>query len=116
MKYIATLIVAIGFCSSFQLIAQEKNEGPTIVTMGFALTETSPMFLVTDDLGTSEITQQEFESLSNRNVQTITVLKDPITLVSFGERGRNGVVVVQMRGSSFSENFPGNTRSEKEDN
>jgi len=115
MKYITFIIFAIGACSFSQIKAQQKNEPtPLKISGSTSLYSSEPLVIIVDDQTKRQITQNNFEGIDQRDIQSISVLKDYKALEAYGERGRNGVVIIVMKGDSFSETFPGNTQPVKE--
>ena len=76
---------------------------------GAPLRRFDPLFLIRYAETTEEITREEFEELtrgSGKNVEYLTVLKDSKSLESYGVKGRNGVVLMKLKGKpAFSEEF-----------
>jgi hypothetical protein len=112
MKYI--MIVAIVACASFQVLAQQNNKPSLLTVYGSSLQSADPLFIISDDQASREITKEEVEKIDKRNIQSISVLKDDKAREAYGEKGKNGVVVLVMKGDSFSETFPGNSQPIKE--
>ena len=109
------MIFAIVACASFQAMAQQSSEPNSLKISGLtSLHSSDPLFIVSDDQVSTEIAKEEFERINARDIQSISVLKDPQVLQIYGERGKNGVVLIVMKGDSFSETFPGNTQPAKE--
>lgn len=92
------LTLAIAFCCSSAL-AQEINQ-PADTTK----TTISPMLkpqVVNFNaplyyLGEKEISEHELRILDPHDIKAITVLKDSTATARYGERGRRGVVIIEM--------------------
>jgi hypothetical protein len=113
MKYI--VIVAIVACTSFQVMAQQNSEPTSLKIFGStSLSSVEPLFIIADDQINREITQKEFEKIDPSDIQSVSVLKERKALEVYGEKGRNGVIILVMKGDSFSETFPGNAQPAKE--
>lgn len=116
----------VGFliCSVGLTLAQEYNSGkhdyatPFYAyhqvkfdkdSVGAPLRRFDPLFLIRYAETTEEITREEFEELtrgSGKNVEYLTVLKDSKSLEPYGASGRNGVVLMKLKGKpTFSEEF-----------
>lgn len=48
-------------------------------------------------LGEKEVSESEVQKLNNKNIESITVLKDEQAIEEYGEKGKNGVVIIEMK-------------------
>lgn len=55
--------------------------------------EKPPLFI----LNGYEVTKSEFESVSPEEIESITVLKDKASVSLYGDKGKDGVIVIQMK-------------------
>lgn len=128
MKYLS--IVGFLICSLGLTLAQEFKSGKRDYdtpyyayhevkfdkdSVGAPLRRFDPLFLIRYAETTEEITREEFEELtrgSGKNVEYLTVLKDSKSLEPYGARGRNGVVLMNLKDKpTFSEEFLRRKRS-----
>jgi len=107
MKYL--LAVALLACTFCEMLAQEGKSEKTDYASVAPIRISEPLFLVKYDTVTMEVTKPEFEDLTKhatRNVEYIKVLKGTEALEPYGYKGRNGVVILALKGKpSFSEEF-----------
>lgn len=68
----------------------DKSEGRTLRN---PLNFTIPLFIVND----AEVTQSRLSGINPDSIQSIRVLKDSAALVKYGERGRYGVIIVELK-------------------
>ncbi len=120
MKYVVIVFLFVG--ASIQTLAQEDKSEKTDYTTPLYVQRTSsidssvapirisePLFLVQYNSVTEEVTKPQFEDLTQqatKNVESITVLKESKALAPYGSKGRNGVVILALKGKpAYSEKF-----------
>lgn len=115
MKYIVALILVISFYSSIPSLAQENAKPSQLIVSGSGVYNApDPLFIISEGESMKEITPEELGKISTNDIQSVSVLKDPQALLVYGEKARNGVVVLVMKDKSFLENFPDQTQPDRE--
>jgi len=122
-------VIVFIFAGAFsQTLAQEsKSEkidyaAPLYVQREFSVDSSvapfrmsEPLFLVKYSTVTEEMTKSQFEDLTQhatKNVVSITVLQESKALAPYGLKGRNGVVILALKGEpAYSEEFLNQMRS-----
>ncbi|WP_276372781.1 hypothetical protein [Chryseolinea sp. H1M3-3] len=100
MKYLLMVSVWVGTC----LLAVAQDD-PSVVTSDPTTLESS--VLESDQLYVRSykkiakiITKEEFEKINTESIQYISVIKDPSSLYIYGDKGKNGVVLIVMKDDS----------------
>ena len=60
-------------------------------------TETSPLYVLKNKKGTSFITESSFKDINQDYIESIKVIKSSKLTKKYGEKGKNGVVIIQMK-------------------
>ena len=60
-------------------------------------TKKSPLYVVKDKKGEHIVLESKFKNINQLNIESITVLKSPKSTEKYGEKGENGVVIIQMK-------------------
>ena len=120
MKYLLTVVLVAGI--SFEMRAQEEKSERTasaVYTHRQLSGDTDPyvapirisepLYLIKYDTVTEEVTKTEFEDLAkhvNKNVEYIKALRGSEALEPYGYKGRNGVIILALKGKpTFSDEF-----------
>lgn len=114
MKYFTFILLAIG--SGTFAFAQEKVNQPSNFTAGIVgvnIVGREPLFFVSLGESTREVTYEEFSKIDTRRMSSVHVLKGQDAIGRYGDRARYGAIIVTMKGSSFSENYPGKKKTDK---
>lgn len=59
--------------------------------------ENAPLYILDTADGMKEIT--DFNTVNPNDIESINVLKDKSAVVKYGEKGKNGVIIVKLKGS-----------------
>jgi dipeptidyl aminopeptidase/acylaminoacyl peptidase len=57
------------------------------------LIKTIPLYIVDG----KEMSREEFEKVSEKNIQSINIVKDDVAIKKYGDKGRNGVLEITMK-------------------
>jgi hypothetical protein len=90
----------------FSVLAQDvatKPELPPEIDVTIDLGGDEPLYLVSSMKTARIITKDQFEKIDAEQVDYIQVIKDPSSIYIYGDKARNGVVLIVMKGFSFSE-------------
>jgi hypothetical protein len=72
-----------------------------------------PLYLVSSMQTAKIITKDQFEKINQDQVDYIQVIRDPSSVAMYGDKARNGVVLIVMKGNSFSEKYSSKRRRNK---
>jgi hypothetical protein len=113
MKY----LMMFGFlvASSTLCLAQdieEKVDGTSDVLV-LADAGMQPLYVVSAMKTAKIISKDEFDKLNQSQIDYIQVINDPSSTTIYGEKARNGVVLVVMKGTSISEKFSGRKKRQR---
>jgi hypothetical protein len=92
----------------FSALAQDlgtKPDVPSELDVTIDLGAYEPLYLISSMKTARIITKDQFEKIDAGQVDYIQVIKDPSSIYIYGEKARNGVVLVVMKGFSFSEKY-----------
>lgn len=105
-----TLFLVALACLSYSVRAQNNDpqdttqaqktttfQKPTTIRLDGALKTNPPLYI----LDGKEITDKEMEKLSPDHIASISILKDAKSLEVYGEKGKNGVVIIERKKSRF---------------
>jgi TonB-dependent SusC/RagA subfamily outer membrane receptor len=92
------LFFFIAFAAALTVQAQIKNDQPlqdsTMTELQLMhINFNGPLYI----LGDREIAEREVSLIKPNDIESITVLKDSAATSSYGERGRHGVVLIEMK-------------------
>lgn len=59
--------------------------------------ENSPLFIIVDKNGERIVSRDSFESIDQSNIESISVFKNKASIKKYGDKGKNGVVVIRMK-------------------
>ena len=96
------LVAAFMICSSAWVHAQQvepQNEAnPVPSSDEFALPEIpDPLFLVSENGIQKEISKEDVQKLSVSQIESVEVLMDNESIKEYGDKGRNGVMIISLR-------------------
>jgi bla regulator protein blaR1 len=77
----------------------ESNDG-SIKLNNVSQTSTSSSLFILDDV---EISSDKLSSIKSEDIESINVLKEKSALESYGEKGKNGVVIITSKNKSSHE-------------
>ncbi|WP_029902023.1 M56 family metallopeptidase [Prevotella sp. 10(H)] len=77
----------------------KPEELPSMITFG---TPTSPLVIID---GVKQRDKKKFEKLDVRDIESFTILKDKSAIETYGEEGKNGVIIVTIKASKKWNNF-----------
>ena len=69
-----------------------------------------PLFLVSSMKTARIVTKDEFEKISLQQIAYIQVITDPSSTIIYGDRAKNGVVLIVMKENLLSERFTAKRR------
>jgi hypothetical protein len=72
-----------------------------------------PLYLVSSMKTAKIITKDQFEKIDQDQVDYIQMIKDPSSIAMYGDKARNGVVLIVMKGNSISEKYSSKRRRQK---
>ena len=105
------LLGGVFTCPAQDLIA--TPEASTEMDEGIELAVDEPLYLVSSMKTAKIITRDQFEKINHDQVDYIHVIKDPASIGIYGDKARNGVVLVVMKDNSFSEKYSSKRRRQK---
>lgn len=80
------------------LVTSISNEQRVKLQVSGSRTEgAKPLFVLINQFGEREVNTGAFESLDPDNIESVTVLKGDKATTKYGERGKNGVIVVVLK-------------------
>ena len=94
--YLLPLVcLGVGLQAQTVYVSPDKGtEKVRIKQMGGEL----PLFIIRPAAGAErEVAKEEFEKIDPQTIESMEVLKDAESLAKYGDRGKNGVVVVKLR-------------------
>lgn len=62
-------------------------------TLDFPVGKDAPLFIVED----KEVTREQLKEITISNVESISVLKDKSATAVYGEKGKNGVIIIKLK-------------------
>lgn len=100
-----TLFLALFVCTFLGAVAQDtKPADSTKVEKEGEFQKLSQPFTVNEPLfilGDQEIAQEKVSRIKADDIESITVLKDSSAVAKYGEKGKNGVIIFQLRKPKF---------------
>lgn len=69
----------------------------SIIVGGDKMSEIQPLYVITSKEGDKIVTLSFFEQIKAADIETITVLKGKKAIERYGEQGKNGVIVIQLK-------------------
>jgi hypothetical protein len=105
------LMVGVLTCPAQDLIATPDASTPLdgVIDLG----GDEPLYLVSSMRTAKIITKDQFEQINQDQVDYIQVIKDPAFAVIYGDKARNGVILIVMKDNSFSEKYSSKRRRQK---
>ena len=115
MKYL--LLGCFLFCSCLVAAAQDIGD-KTATTADFSSLENSlsgdPLYVRSINGSAKIISKDEYERvLETDQVSYIQHITDPSSIFIYGDKGKNGVILIVMKGDSFSSKYPGRKRRQR---
>jgi hypothetical protein len=90
----------------FSGVAQDlttTSEVPVESDLTTILAGDEPLYLVSSMKTARIITKDEFEKINTHQVDYIQVIRDPSSTVIYGDKAKNGVVLIVMKANLFPE-------------
>jgi len=114
MKFLLIFGLLIGgvlTCQSQDLITtpEASTELGGVIDLGGG----EPLYLVSSMKTAKIITKDQFEKIDQDQVDYIQMIKDPSSIAMYGDKARNGVVLIVMKGNSISEKYSSKRRRQK---
>ncbi len=72
-----------------------------------------PLYLVSSMKSARLISKDQFDKIDHEQVDYIKMINDPSSTYIYGEKAKNGIVLIVMKGNAFSEKFAGKKRRSK---
>ena len=94
------LLIGGVFSSAAQDLAT-PSEGTLGSDLIINLTE--PLYLVSSMKTAKIVTKEEFEKINSDQIDYIQVIRDPSSTIIYGDKAKNGVVLIVMKGILFPE-------------
>jgi hypothetical protein len=115
MKYL--LIAGLLICGCMVAAAQEIGD-KTATTLEYSPLENSlsgdPLYVRSVNGSAKIISKDEFERiLETDQVSYVQHITDPSSIFIYGDKGKNGVILIVMKGDSFSSKYPGRKRRQR---
>jgi len=114
MKYLMIFGLLIGgtlTCLSQDFVA--KAEVASEADIAISIVGDEPLFLVSSLKTAKIITKDEFDKISYDQIDYIQMISDPSSTIIYGDKAKNGVVLVVMKGTSLSERYTAKRRRHK---
>lgn len=114
MKYL--LIVGMLIGGFMPGLAQEITEKSEIIAeLDVAVNPLAgePLYLISSMKTAKIITKDQFEKINQDQVDYIQVINDPSSTHIYGDKAKNGVVLIVMKGGSFSDRYSTKKRRHK---
>jgi hypothetical protein len=98
-----SLIVAAFFvCSCAVVFAQETNSKVETVPVDNTIVDPSlpppePLYVISEGGIQKEATKEDLEKLNIMQIASVEVLLDAESLLAYGERGKNGVMIISLK-------------------
>ena len=108
------MIIGLLMGSSTMALAQE-NVDKTEVPSAFdpSALGGDPLYLRSVRGSAKIITKDEFEKINTEDVDYIKMISDPSSIYIYGDKGKNGVVLVVMKDHSLSGKYSNRKRRQK---
>lgn len=90
----------------FSGVAQDlatSSEGTIESDLTLNLSGDEPLYLVSSMKTAKIVTKDEFEKINTDQVDYIQVIRDPSSTVIYGDKAKNGVVLIVMKSNLFPE-------------
>lgn len=93
--------------------AQETSEKSAATTDLSNPLDVDPLYLRSANGTAKIISKEEFDRINTEQIDYIQILNDPSSVYIYGDKGKNGVVLIVMKGDSFSAKYPGRKRRQR---
>ena len=114
MKCLLILGLLIGgasTCLSQDLIANADLSTESVPAVSILLED--PLFLVSSMKTARIVTKDEFEKISHQKIAYIQVITDPYSTLIYGDKAKNGVVLIVMKENAFLDGYSPKKRRHK---
>jgi len=101
--------VLTGRAQDLTAIPDGTTESGGVIDLGGG----EPLYLVSSMKTAKIITKDQFEKIDQDQVDYIQMIKDPSSIAMYGDKARNGVVLIVMKGNSISEKYSSKRRRQK---
>lgn len=102
MKYLIVLLLTCLCTFTFAQKQQKQNsaEVASVKKPGKKTSSGLQLYLLSTGDKTQEISKSEFDKISKEQIEYVRVLKDAALISMYGDKGKNGVVLVVMKSSA----------------
>lgn len=108
MKYLIVLLFSfVCTCSIAQ--KQQKQNSPEIASVKKPVKKVSrgeQLYLLSNGSKTEEISKADFDKIAKDQIEYTRVLKDAALISMYGDKGKNGVVLVVMKSAASGKKKP----------
>lgn len=106
MKCLLILGLLIGgvFTSQAQDLTT-TTESPIQSELTIEFSGDEPLYLVSSMKTARIVTKDEFEKINSDQIDYIQVIRDPSSTIIYGDKAKNGVVLIVMKGVLFPEKY-----------
>jgi hypothetical protein len=102
MKYLIVLLFAC-LCTSSFAQRQQKQNSSEVASAKKSVKKVSSgdqLYLLSTGNKTHEISKAEADKIDKDQIDYVKVLKDPALISMYGEKGKNGVVLILMKSTA----------------
>src|SRR5688572_14441349 len=115
MRHLVMIVILMGTCLSLRAQDNSEKSDITVSSLNPALDpmEGGQLYLRSFRGSAKIITKDEFERINSDEIDYIQVLNDERSTYIYGDKGKNGVVLVVMKVNSLSQKFSTRKRRQK---
>jgi hypothetical protein len=110
-------VMMIGLLFVCFMMASAQENDPSVISSSEVLEnsalEGDPLYVRSYKKVAKIISKEEFEKINSESIQYISVITDPSSIYIYGDKAKNGVVLVVMKEDSFSGRYSGRKRRHK---
>ncbi|MFD2914900.1 M56 family metallopeptidase [Psychroserpens luteus] len=98
--------------TTYKIFSVDKNDKKTYEFVSKKSSEEKPLYILDDKI----ISQKEFQLIDANNIKSMNVIKDENAIKIYGEKGKNGVIIIKSKIYAFVNGSDKALEVEVEDN
>lgn len=107
-------LLIVGMLMSGCTLCMAQDRSVTVTEMdGISALPVDPLYVVSSMKTAKIITRDQFDKISTEDIDYVKMLDDPASIYIYGDKAKNGVMLIVLKDNSFFERYSTKKRRHK---